>query len=119
MEMAPTARKAFWERQDADNRALWLVINKIINFKAKYHQRQQFKNSEKFTVGRAPYDLIGIGAIWDNFAYWLRNKFSKVFFHCKIGFLYFYYFFGNVPTNAKYPNKLINFYPSLRWRAYT
>jgi len=35
----------------------------MINFKAKYYQRQQFKKSENFTVGRAPYDLIGIGAV--------------------------------------------------------
>ena len=43
--------------QTTERGALWLVKNKINNFKAKYLQRQRFKNSENVTEGRGPYDI--------------------------------------------------------------
>ena len=44
-------------KQTTERGALWLVKNKINNFKAKYLQRQRFKNSENVTEGRDPYDI--------------------------------------------------------------
>ena len=44
-------------KQTTERGACWLVINKINNFKAKYLQRQRFKNSENVTEGRDPYDI--------------------------------------------------------------
>ena len=44
-------------KQTTKRGAFWLVKNKINNFKAKYLQRQRFKNSENVTEGRDPYDI--------------------------------------------------------------